>query len=77
MEHPLIPDISDLSLDELSQKITDLTRKISIARNTGNGFLVHQLEMAIETYRNAYQKKTQEQWNNNGGSDFSDKINIE
>ena len=76
MEHPLIGDISDLNLDQLTERITELTKKIQIARNTGNGMLVNQLEMALETFRNAYRTKTEAQWKNSGGTDFSDKIDI-
>lgn len=76
MEHPLIGDISDLNLDQLSERVTELTKKIQIARNTGNGHLVHQLEMAMETYRNAYRARVEEQAQRTGGSDFSDKIDI-
>lgn len=76
MEHPLIGDISDLNLDQLSERVTELTKKIQIARNTGNGYLVHQLQMAMETYRNAYRARAEDQARRAGGSDFSDKIDI-
>lgn len=57
MEHPFISDLSDKTLEELQQKISDLTSKLNFAYRTGNSALTHQLQMAIESYRNAYQKK--------------------
>lgn len=76
MEHPLIGDISELNLDQLTERITELTKKIQIARNTGNGRLVHQLGMAMETYQNAYRARVEEQTRRSGDPDFSNKIDI-
>lgn len=76
MEHPLIGDISELTLDQLTERITELTKKIQIARTTGNGHLVHQIEMAMETYQNAYRARVEEQTRQSGKPNFSDKIDI-
>jgi len=57
MEHPLITDTDSLTLDELSQRINDLTKKYSIAQNTGNAHLCNQIRMALETFRNKYQER--------------------
>ena len=57
MEHPFIHDLSDKTLEDLQTAISGLTSKLTFAYRTGNQALIHQLNMAIESYRNAYQKK--------------------
>ena len=57
MEHPLIPNIDNLSADELSTKIYELNKKLSIAWRLGNNHLCNQLRMAIETYQTKYTEK--------------------
>lgn len=57
MKHPFINNIDDLSIEDLQNKLTDLHNKITFAYRTGNGALIHQLNMAIESYREAYNKK--------------------
>lgn len=57
MEHPFINNIDDLSLEELQTKISELHQKLTFAYRTSNGPLIHQLNMALESYRNTYNKK--------------------
>jgi hypothetical protein len=57
MEHPLIPNIDNLSTEELITKITELNKKLSIAWRLGNHHLCNQLRMAIESYQNKYTEK--------------------
>jgi len=57
MEHPLIPNLDDLTEQQLLDKITELNKKLSIALSTGNAYLCNQLRMAIESYQNKYQDK--------------------
>ncbi len=75
MEHPLIGDLSNLSLDEISNKVTELNKKLSIAMSSGNGHLCHQLRMALESYNAKYQQKLKET-HDQSGHNFGDKINI-
>lgn len=78
MEHPLIGKTDSLTLEELSTRISELYKKLSIAQRTGNANLCDQLRMAIETFNNQYQAKLQASYaKQTGGNDFSDKINIE
>jgi hypothetical protein len=79
MEHPLIGDISSLTVDELGAKVSELQKKLGIAQRSGNGHLSNQIRMALETYYNAYQAKLQEtyQKQNTSNIDFNDKINIQ
>ena len=60
MEHPFINNISDKSLEELQNTISDLTKKLTFAYRTGNGPLIHQINMALDSYRSAYSKKMDE-----------------
>lgn len=76
MEHPLIGNIDDVSIDDLQTKISDLTKKLGIAHRMGNAHLRAQIEMALQTYQNKYREKQQALWKEKGGSDFSDKIDI-
>ncbi len=60
MEHPFINDLSDKSLDELQEAISGLNNKLTFAYRTGNGPLIHQLQMVLESYRNQQRKKMDE-----------------
>ena len=60
MEHPFIHDLSDKSLEDLQTTISSLTSKLYFAYQTGNGPLITQITMALESYRSAYQKKMDE-----------------
>jgi hypothetical protein len=57
MEHPLIPNLDDLTEQQLLDKITELNKKLGIAMRTGNAYLSNQVRMAIESYQNKYQDK--------------------
>lgn len=57
MKHPFINDLSEKTLEELQTVITGLMNKITFAYRTGNGPLIHQLNMALESYKEAYSKK--------------------
>ena len=60
MEHPFIKDLSDKSLEELQTILSDLTTKLTFANRTGNGPLIHQLQMVIESYHKESRKKMDE-----------------
>jgi hypothetical protein len=77
MEHPLINNLDDLSIDDLSAKVSDLTNKLSIAIRSGNGHLCNQVCMALESYQNKYQEKLQESYRKQATDiNFDDKIQI-
>ena len=59
MEHPFlnINEIKEMKLEEIQNKISELTKKLMIASQTGNDYLVHQVSMALETYNNAQMEK--------------------
>ena len=78
MEHPLIGSLDELTLEELSAKVNELGKKLSIAARTGNGHLCNQIRMAMENYQNMYQQKLQDSYKKaQGDSNFDDKINIQ
>lgn len=61
MEHPFIPSLDDKTIEELQSTITDLMSKLTFAYRTGNSQLIHQLTMALESYKTAHTKKLNEQ----------------
>lgn len=60
MEHPFIHDLSDKSLEDLQNKISELMSKLNFAYKTGNSALINQIQMALESYKSAYNKKMDE-----------------
>jgi hypothetical protein len=73
MEHPLIANLEDLSVDQLMDKITELHKKLAIAARTGNGHMCDQIRMALTSYQNQYQVKTRR---DDGATPFADVIDI-
>jgi len=77
MEHPLVSDAKQLSDQDLADRISDLVKKISIARRTGNGYLVNQVQMALESYQAEYRVRLDEQFRRaQGEHNFGNIINI-
>lgn len=78
MDHPLIPNIDHLTVDELQSRISDLTKKLGIAHRSGNAQLIGQIRMALDTFNSKYQEKIQAAYNtkNKGDPDYSDRIDI-
>jgi hypothetical protein len=62
MEHPFIDkiEIEKKTLEELQETVSGLMNKLTFAYRTGNGPLIHQLQMVLETYRNQHRKKMDE-----------------
>lgn len=60
MEHPFVNDLSDKSLEELQETLSSLIKKTNFAYRTGNQPLINQLNMIIESYKVAYNKKMDE-----------------
>jgi hypothetical protein len=64
MEHPLVPNLDDLSLEQLGTKISELHKKLGIAMRSGNGHLCNQIRMVLESYQNKHQAKLEETFRN-------------
>jgi iron-sulfur cluster repair protein YtfE (RIC family) len=78
MEHPLITNIDHLTVDELQNRVSDLSRKLAFARRSGNADLSNQISMALEAFQNKLREKQQSLWDqqNRKGGDYSDRIDI-
>jgi hypothetical protein len=76
MEHPLIGNIDHLTEEELSEKINELNRKLTMAIRSGNGHMCNQLRMAVESFQSKYQQKLQEA-RKGQSTNFDDKIDIQ
>ena len=81
--HPLQEEIGNLSDEELSKRIKDLSRKVNTARRFGrNPDMLAQLTNALNTYRNAIRERRIEEWHKNnkklrGEPDLGDLVNID
>ena len=62
MEHPFLAstDLEDKTMEELQDSIDNIMNKLTFAYRTGNGPLIHQLQMVLESYRTQYFKKMDE-----------------
>ena len=75
--HPLIHDLSNLSDNELDEKILDLNRKYWRTQNLD---LQHQISITIETYKQEQQarraRQRLEQQQQNGEEGLDNLINV-
>lgn len=76
MEHPLIGSLDSLTEEQLTTKISELNRKLSIAAQSGNGHLCNQIRMALESYQSKYQQVIQQASEKSNAHNHADKINI-
>lgn len=60
MEHPFVNNISGKTMEELSNDLSDLTKKLGFAYRMQNGPLIQQLQMVMESYKAEYNKKMDE-----------------
>jgi energy-converting hydrogenase A subunit M len=49
--HPLVPDLSNLSTEDLHKKYNELTKKLNQAYRFGPSSAIPQMQMIIENYR--------------------------
>lgn len=77
MEHPLINNVDELSIEELQSRINDLTRKYQWAART-NQHLAAQVAMALQTFQAKYQERqaAMQRASDQSIKDFSDRIDI-
>ena len=81
--HPLQEEIGNMSDEEISKRIKELTRKVNTAKRFGrNPDMLAQLTNALNTYRMAIRERRIEEWHKNnkklrGEPDIGDLINIE
>jgi len=80
--HPLQEEIGNLSEEDISKRIKDLTRKVAVARRGRNPEMLAQLTKALITYQNAIRERRLEEWHKNNKKmrnepDLGDLINID
>ena len=80
--HPLQEEIGNLSDEDISKRIKDLSRKVTIARRGRNAELLAKLQQALLTYQDAIRQRRVEAWHKNhkklrGEPDLGDLINME
>ena len=80
--HPLQEEIGNLSEEDISKRIKELSRKVAIARRGRNPELLFNLQQALKTYQDAIGQKRLEEWHKKnkearGEPDIGDLINIE
>ena len=80
--HPLQEEIGNMSDEDISKRIKELTRKVAIARRGRNPEMLANLQNVLNTYRNAIRERRIEEWHNNNKKlrnepDIGDLINID
>ena len=55
--HPMQEEIGNMSEEDISKRIKDLTRKVAIARRGRNPEMLANLQMALNTYRDAIRQR--------------------
>ena len=80
--HPMQEEIGNMSDEDISKRIKDLTRKVAIARRGRNPELLFNLQQALNTYRDAIRQRRIEAWHKNNKKlrnepDIGDLINID
>ena len=80
--HPLQEEIGNMSEEEISKRIKDLSRKVAIARRGRNPEMLQNLQMALRTYQDAVRQKRIEEWHKNNKKlrnepDLGDLVNID
>ena len=80
--HPLQEEIGNMSDEEISKRIKELSRKAAIARRGRNPEMLMNLQQALMTYQNAIRERRLEEWHKNNKKlrnepDLGDLINME
>jgi hypothetical protein len=80
--HPLQEEIGNMSEEDISKRIKELTRKVAIARRGRNPELLFNLQQALRTYQDAVRQKRIEEWHKNNKKlrnepDLGDLVNID
>ena len=80
--HPLQEEIANVSDEDSSKRIKELSRKAAIARRGRNPEMLEKVQHALATYQDAIRQRRLEQWHKDykkarGEPDLGDLINIE
>jgi hypothetical protein len=76
--HPLTPNLSELTDEELSEKLRDLNNRLTNSYRMGHTSMCGQLHMILEDYMFEQQRRNQKVLDDlqKNHKDFSDKISI-
>lgn len=79
MLHPLAQDLSQLNLDELLSKYSELNKKYMQAHRLGSGSVLGQMSMLLEDYRYEIGRRQQKMLEEAGGKNknFKNIIDIQ
>jgi hypothetical protein len=80
--HPLQEEIGNMSDEDISKRIKELSRKVAIARRGRNPEMLANLQQALMTYQNAIRQRRIESWHEErkklrNEPDLGDLINLE
>ena len=80
--HPLQEEIGNLSEEDISKRIKELSRKVAIARRGRNPDMLQKLQHALGTYQDAIRQRRLEKWHKDykkarGEPDLGALVNIE
>lgn len=59
MEHPFVGDLSNKSMEELTETINKLNKNMSFAARTGRYEMANQIQMVLESYRSELNRQHQ------------------
>lgn len=76
--HPLTPDLTQLTDDELQTKLSDLQNKLAFSYRSGYSDMVAQLQLVMDDYRLEIEKRNQKMLEQmkRSGRGGADKIDI-
>ena len=76
--HPLTPDLSSLSDDELHKKRAELSSRMQFAYRMGHGDMIGQIQMVMGDYDMEVQRRNQKMLDDleKNRKTFKDKIDI-
>ena len=80
--HPLQEEIANMSDEDISKRIKELSKKVAIARRGRNPEMLQNLQLALQTYQDTIRQRRIESWHENrkklrNEPDLGDLINIE
>ena len=62
MNHPLSPNVFDMSDSDLSKKINELNKRLIWAHTSGHGHVVNQIHMMLDDYKAEQQRREHERY---------------
>jgi hypothetical protein len=62
MEHPFISDLSNLSMDDLQEKISELNKRLAFVARMNNSSMYGQMLMVLDSYNTEYNKRMNEMY---------------